>query len=67
MAVSIEDLENLYNSYSDEEIKRLYKSGNLTEVAKKVALNEIKLRRLTSLTVFQGLLKVMFKVSSFNV
>lgn len=47
MTVSVEDLEDLYDSYSDGEILRLYTSGNLTEVAKKVALNEIKLRRLT--------------------
>lgn len=47
MAVTVEDLEDLYDSYSDGEILRLYTSGNLTDVAKKVALNEIKLRILT--------------------
>ena len=51
VSISPESLELLYDSYSDDEIIRLYKSGNLTEVAEKIALNEIKLRKLTHLVI----------------
>lgn len=43
---NLEDLEERYNQFSDEEIIRLFSSGNLTELAQSVALNELKLRHL---------------------
>jgi hypothetical protein len=46
-----EDLVEIYKSFSDEEVVRLYSSGNLTELAKSVALNEIKFRHLPIPTV----------------
>jgi hypothetical protein len=39
-------LKNLYETYSDDEVVRLYTSGDLTEEAEKVAINEIKARKL---------------------
>lgn len=41
-----DDLEERYNQFSDEEIIRLFSSGNLTDLAQSVALNELKLRHL---------------------
>lgn len=43
-----DDLEETYNQFSDEEIIRLFSSGNLTELAQSVALNELKLRHLAT-------------------
>lgn len=41
-----EDLIERYQQFSDEELLKLFTSGNLTELAKSVALKEIKARRL---------------------
>ncbi|MCB5187840.1 hypothetical protein LG200_07460 [Methylobacillus caricis] len=46
MEITRDHLVVLYDSYSDEEVVRLVRSGNLTELALSVAKNELRRRRI---------------------
>lgn len=46
MNTNREDLIERYQQFSDEELLKIFTSGNLTELAQSVALNEVKARRI---------------------